>query len=207
MIIAATSDLHGRLPEIDFDYDILVVAGDITPATQRCHENHYAAEAFYNGPFTDWLLKQKGQIIGIAGNHEVHEERYPCLKKLPWKYGVDEHIEVLGLKFWISPYTPWFFNWGFQSQPEDMIARCSKIDKDTDVIVCHGPPYLKRDLTDRGDNVGSKEAAEAYAALSGLKACIFGHIHYSYGSDGIYHNVAHCDEEYKPVNPVVRIEI
>src|SRR6266542_178729 len=130
MKILALSDLHGYLPDIP-ECDILLLAGDYSPGPKD--------RDFLQGPFTNWLRRlQARHIIGIAGNHDFEFQRAPeAYRGLPWHYLEDTGIELAGLSFWGSPWTPPFFNWAFMAEEDELRSIFGKIPHKLDVLITH----------------------------------------------------------------------
>ena len=123
-------------------------------------------------------------------------------------------MELEGLKFWGSPWTPVFFNWAFNLERGDAIAeRWGRIPDDTDVLITHGPPagILDKIISPTGIICpGCDDLAERVAGLS-LKLHIFGHIHEGYGQeqigDCLHVNASTCNDSFKPLNPPIVIDL
>ena len=76
MTIIATSDLHGTLPKIKTEFDLLLICGDICSVWN--HSRHYQEE-WLNNDFADWIksLPYKNtlsRVVCIAGNHDFYFE-------------------------------------------------------------------------------------------------------------------------------------
>ncbi|MDX8153040.1 metallophosphoesterase [Patulibacter brassicae] len=200
--IAAIGDLHGHLPPVP-DCDVLVLAGDLTPA----HDHDPAFQrTWLDTTFRAWLAAAPaGHVVAIAGNHDFLFERAPVdVPELPWTYLEDEHAEVAGLVFWGSPWTPWFFDWAFNAPRGDdeeafLRERCATAPDRLDVAVVHGPPRGYGDRTAAGLDVGSRAFLDLVDDRRPALA-LFGHIHEGRGRwqrDGtILANVAAVDLEY-----------
>jgi Icc-related predicted phosphoesterase len=88
------------------------------------------------------------------------------------------------------------------------------IDKDTDVLITHGPPYGILDYTpltyNKDHHVGCEELLRKLNALK-IKVHIFGHIHYSCGkvhrNETTFVNASVMNEDYEVVNKPVVVEI
>lgn len=123
-------------------------------------------------------------------------------------------MELEGLKFWGSPWTPVFFNWAFNLERGDALAeRWARIPEDTDVLITHGPPAGIRDKIDSPTGIirpGCEALAERVASLT-LKLHIFGHIHEDHGreqiGDCLYVNASTCNGRFKPLNPPIVIDL
>lgn len=184
MRIATTADLHGYLPDVP-ECDILVIAGDVTPTAD--HDVEYQAR-WLDTEFRSWLEAAPARsIVGIAGNHDFVFDRAPALVPgdLPWTYLQDTAATVGGLRFWGSPWTPWFFDWAFNAPEGEagepfLAERYDTVPEDTDVLVIHGPPRGYGDLTSRGMTVGSQAQLELVRRVQPV-LCVYGHIHEARG--------------------------
>lgn len=185
MRIVATSDLHGFFPEIP-DCDVVLVAGDIVAAVDRDHEERQWHE------FGHWLVGLVGRgitPIGCAGNHDfLFQEQPDVARALPWLYLEDEGIEFKGVKFWGTPWQPFFGNWAFNAPEVDpgeefLHSKFRKIPAGTDVLIAHGPPCGFHDRVG-SRNVGSV-ALNVHVQRVMPKLCVYGHIHHCYGVEHI----------------------
>ena len=210
MRIVIISDTHGQHGKLRLPPgDILVHSGDFLSG--RLHEQ---------GPrlleFNAWLDLQpfKHKIV-VAGNHDHllglsdHAEEWrPKLTNCI--YLEDEGVEIEGVKFYGSPWTPDFFpeHWVF-NQPrgaEKTVQRWAKIPDDTEVLITHGPPDKILDLC--ADiyapytpvHVGCSDLRRRIRHLKSLKVHAFGHIHEGAGTieeDGItFINASSLDDRY-----------
>jgi Icc-related predicted phosphoesterase len=209
--IIATSDFHGHLPVIDEPCDLILIAGDICPATN--HDPQYQF-AWMNVVFAPWLAETKHntgckEIVGICGNHDFVGVHYPDdLRRMNWDYLDNQVTEVCGLKIWGCPRTKEFFNWAFMLTENELAAHHANIPTGMDVILTHGPPHGFGDLCQafkkpRGvmANVGSPALTE-YIIQNEPKLVICGHIHCAQSTRklgrSIIANVSYVDEHYKP---------
>lgn len=226
VILVIISDTHGRHKKVQVpEGDVLIHCGD------SCGHGEFWQFREFLKWFGDQPHKHK---ILIAGNHDrclisdmdlCHEE----LKKYPEiTYLEDTGIEIEGVKFWGSPWTPKFLNWFFMVQRgEQARKKWDKIPEDTDVLITHGPPYGILDAVNPhpdnpGFNAGCEELLSAVYMRIRPMLHIFGHIHGSYGKvwlpptrdpdggmhDGImFVNAATCNEAYEPVNPPMVLKL
>lgn len=219
MIIDCISDLHGHYPKLEGG-DLLIVAGDLTA-------KHTIKEMFN---FVGWLQFYKNiykKIIIIAGNHDPVLEKDPNFFKQFQDdkicYLFDSGTEFEGLKIWGSPWTLAFEGMNprckaFTCETEEELAeKWELIPDDVDILVTHSPAQGVLDevedyISGEIHNCGSSSLIKPMVK-SGCRFHIYGHIHEGYGIfknniNGITCvNASHCDENYKPVNKPIRIEI
>lgn len=216
MIIDCISDLHGFHP-ILLGGDLLIVAGDLTA---RDYPDQFSR-------FKEWLSQQKyTQIIVIAGNHDgLIEKRIMMGFQEEWNRGPicyleDSRICFNNFKIWGSPWTPTFIDWHFmKDRGEEIKKMWDLIPDDTDILITHGPPYGILDevmYSNKANNYGKHAGCEELrktidTRLKNLKLHVFGHVHESYGTKAVngitYVNASIMDDEYRPVNKPIRIEI
>lgn len=202
MRLALASDVHGQWAALNYPpADALVLPGDLLrsvygPAQPELEAEHQLEELVQFNSFMGGLKDTVGykEIVVVGGNHDYVFERREaaCRKVLTHAIMLqDEAIEIGGLKFYGSPWTPWFFAWAFNfPRPVENPARAraharecwGKIPADTDVLITHGPPYRIRDEVERGP-AGCKYLAERLPALKKLKLHVFGHIHPGAGEE------------------------
>ncbi len=214
VFISDTHTLHEKLtiPECD----ILVHSGDWS---FQGHE-HETVE------FAKWLDKQPAKrIVLTSANHEkFFETMLPESRKWVTDHCprvdllIHEAIEIDGLKFFASPYSPTFgMGWAWNADRTIVESAHSgkpfigdlwkDIPEDTQILVTHGPGMGILDtVTDRRTgkevHVGCQELTNRIKDLTSLKAHVFGHIHgpgaRTETIDGvIYINAAMCDDDYR----------
>lgn len=200
VVVSDTHFMHGR---VDIpDGDVFVHCGDCL--------GHGALEELE--ALDDFLgqLPHRHKIL-IAGNHDWCFEREPeAARRLVGNaiYLEDEAIELDGIKFYGSPWQPWFCDWAFNLQRGEPLRKVwAKIPEDTDVLITHGPPHGVLDRTISGEPVGCEELIGRVRAVK-PKLHLFGHIHEGYGHeelDGtVFVNASTCNVRYDPVNaPIV----
>jgi len=172
--MADTHLYHGDL--VVPDGDILVHAGDLTRGGSV--EELDAAAAFLEA------LPHEHKLV-IAGNHELCLERTPAKARRHLRglrYLEDEGATVSGLRFWGSPWQPWFMDWAFNlPRGPKLAAKWALVPADTDVLVTHGPP---RGYGDRVRDSRREGCDDLLARLRTLQPMlhVFGHIHEDRGS-------------------------
>jgi Icc-related predicted phosphoesterase len=197
--IVAISDTHGFHDAVDIpDGDILIHAGDLT----RHGEMRDVKE------FNDFLggLPHPVKIV-IAGNHDFCFESDPetCRSHLNNAiYLQDQAVTVRGIRFYGSPWQPWFYDWAFNLQRGPEIrAKWELIPEDTDVLITHGPPFGHGDRTIQGERVGCQDLLEVIERIK-PDVHFFGHIHEGYGltrnESTNFINASICGPSYRPQN-------
>ena len=228
MKIVAMSDGHGTLPDIP-SCDVFIHAGDICPATNhtKAFQSNWL-ETF----FAPWLQKidAKHKII-IAGNHDwIFYNGKGLLPELDCIYLEDSEVIIDGIKFWGSPWSPWFFDWAFNFRElgnggEGHAERTwAQIPDDTDVLITHGPAKGHCDMASyvgrASKRVGCPYLLDRIEEVK-PKVHIFGHIHMADfpiaervssidnkdGTGITFHNVSVLNERYRYVGQPSIIEI
>jgi Icc-related predicted phosphoesterase len=115
----------------------------------------------------------------VLEGHTPQEIKDVILKEKGIIYLENESIELMGLKIYGSPYSLYFYNWGFPT-PEDLEGTWSKIPNDADIVVSHGPPLGILDKTVHGVEAGCKFFRDAIERVKPT-LCLFGHIHEARG--------------------------
>lgn len=219
MIIAATSDIHGNLPELKEDFNVLVIAGDLLPhfdssahtEIDRRRERLSSQMRWMREEFTSWLESNGWPTtIIIGGNHDELFAVHPP-KSDAWTYLEDSSVTIGGVKFYGTPWVINLVGWPFYASEFIFEDRVKQIPDDTDVLITHNPPTGRGSDTVSWGELGFAPLRDKADSLD-LKAHIFGHIHEGFG---FYRglnghpsvNVAHVDNDYVPTNPVVYLEI
>lgn len=220
ILVSDTHRMHGqiRIPQ----GDVLIHAGDMTNLGEL-GELDSVASFFSKQP-------HKHKIV-ICGNHERQvSEDTETVKSIFEPYGIkvlhNETIEINGVKFYGEPRTPEFFNWGWMyKRGKEAEEIWNKVPEDTDVLICHGPPYGYGDLAPRlfgfcgvpsgfenkPHHVGCRQQLKMLQRIK-PKLVVCGHIHFSYGIHltdfgTVIANAAICTEGYKPKNKPLEINI
>lgn len=127
-------------------------------------------------------LSQHGhpRALAISGNMDNlndKQDRFPQ----HITYLQDSAVQVRGLNFYGSPWTPEFVG-AFQLYSDSDARKVwEAIPQEVDVLITHGPPAGVLDRTSRGKRVGDHELATALRNIKPRVHC-FGHIHESYGT-------------------------
>ncbi|KAL7581245.1 hypothetical protein ACA910_006019 [Epithemia clementina (nom. ined.)] len=218
------SDTHGTHREIRLPPgDVLIHAGDMTKmgeARTISDVNAYFKEA--RNSFQD--------VICIAGNHDITLHTNFYLHK--WKYfpfrnkdekPFDEKIVQASLtdctylkdsscrttkgdlEVYGSPWCPSFGLWAFGMNRGEPIRRIwNQIPSSTDVLITHGPPLGRGDLTFHSGRVGCYDLLRDVQDRIQPRLHVFGHIHEDTGCtyDGhtLFVNASSVDLRYQPTH-------
>jgi Icc-related predicted phosphoesterase len=126
--------------------------------------------------------------VVIPGNHDEAAERQEgawrdTLAGIPGvSVLINQGVEISGVSFWGSPYTPQFMDWSFMLPPDRLAAVWEQIPS-CDVLVTHGPPHRVLDAATRSrrvEHVGCPILARRVQLLQ-PKLHLYGHIHPAYG--------------------------
>ncbi len=172
------SDTHNKESPIPHG-DILVHAGDLTMSGTTL-EITAAGQ---------WLREQPHATkIVCAGNHDWGFQETPELAiralgdgRDGLTYLRDSGTTALGLKFYASPWQPYFCNWAFNLPRGKALAAVWKhIPGGLDVLVTHGPPRGILDRVSDGRHEGCDDLLKAVEKRR-PRLHVFGHIHEAHG--------------------------
>lgn len=228
MKIVCLSDLHGTLPKVP-DCDLLLIAGDI------CGPSHPELQkSFLDYEFRNWLDKivdRDIMVAGVEGNHAILAKREPeifreLMDSLAWHYLENDTFTLFpneyGVKIFGHPGSlPFGVGWAFNYTEGELEKAYSTIDDDVDIIISHGPPYGIGDVPGPPYNNNPNYHTGSVSLLETIdrirpKILVCGHIHGSYGVyeyenyDGTVTkiiNASHMNEEYRPINKPILVEI
>ncbi len=226
MKLVILSDTHTKHAKLTIpECDILIHCGDFT----------FYGDYWEVQRFTWWLEKQpaKHKIV-VAGNHEqtfdhTHPKYSPKARAILARhlddsihYLENKEIVIEGIKFYGTPWTPWFYDWGFngiidQNLPfkrgTSLSEVYSQIPEDVKVLICHGPAYDILDKSLDGDRCGSVEMRKLTSErLIELNLYLCGHIHEARGmevNDGhiTFVNASSLGRDYETIHPPVVIHL
>ena len=209
--IDCVSDLHGYEPIVK-GAQFLVIGGDHT-----ANDNSKNIDKFCK-----WVEKAAANydhVIYIGGNHDeqlyrAYKDGYPHLKSVKnVHYLKDAAIELEGVKFYGSPWSPHFEGinpqcTAFVLNDDKLKAKWKKIPADTEVLITHTPPYGILDTSKKGIHCGSyslnRRLLDGVDRKEKINPAIhiFGHIHEEGNSDMAigftrYVNCSFVDEHYR----------
>jgi Icc-related predicted phosphoesterase len=227
LCVSDTHDQHMFMPKALPPADILIHAGDFTCRGSKDELQNFRA-------WTDDLLAAGvvKEIVFIAGNHEITLElkaRNPAVlenqralkraiaERPNVHYMEDSACEACGVRFYGVPWCTRFGrDWAFQLKdtPEELGERYGLIPEDVHVLVTHQPPFGQGDYNGCDARTGSRMLLERILAAPPL-VHVFGHIHTGHGLSSrevadvhtLFVNAAVCDEDYKPVQKPILIEM
>lgn len=212
MKIVAISDTHNKHAALDVpDGDVIIHSGDFT--------NLGRADAV--AQFLEWFsdLPHKYKIF-IAGNHDLMFDLKPKLSRRLLRYFPSivylQNTEIIinKYKFYGSPHTPVFYNWGFMLDSKLIKKAWSLIPDDTDVLITHGPAYGTGDINNQQISCGCPLLKDRIKELKNLKLHVYGHIH---AGTGVYNhyfedraisvNAAMCDDRHSLIRKPYVIDL
>lgn len=221
MKIMHISDTHGKHRELEkmfpfpLDCNTIVHSGDMSMGGTL-----YEIKDFF-----EWFsgLYQFENKICIAGNHDILFQDSPELVRtlIPDNviYLENSGVDVWGVSFWGSPFSPKFGSWAFMKESDDLLPYWQKIPDGIDVLITHCPPYGILDYVPyvvySGRNIDPHVGCRnLFTELNRIrpKAHLFGHIHPSYGkweteTCTFYNAAVVTERSYRVANPPIIFEI
>lgn len=207
MKIGVTADLHGYLPPIPDDLELLLVAGDVGAFSGKLLESFKGWSSTLTDLY-DWVDSAPCPVIACAGNHDfTFEASEHTARLIPWTYLLDQTVECGGFKIHGSPWTPTYGRWAFMQDDEALAAKWELIPNDVDILMTHGPPYGVMDVGHGGKLAGSETLRVRLTQIDPTLH-VFGHIHGSRGerwhdTNYLTVNAAYVDEDYQPLSIMV----
>lgn len=181
------ADLHGFLPVIAAECDLVCICGDLFPAS--LDEDDEKQEAWFENSFLPWANALAcSHVVFIAGNHDLFLENHGSELKRRFSsagkivYLQDSGAELCGLKVWGSP---WCASETTRHQhfaiPERLLGyKFRLIPSDTELLLAHAAPSgpcRAGFVEDEGIDLGSPALARAVAKRDKIKVLLCGHIH------------------------------
>lgn len=140
----AISDIHGHLPEITKQADILCIAGDFSPL--KAQRNAPQMLSWTKKKFMPWIDSLPvGHVILVAGNHDfvmqnsVHEPQMMEIFNQNEKliYLEDRTISLEGKIIYGSPWVIGPAGWAFYDR--ELIKTTNTMPWDADLCIFHQP--------------------------------------------------------------------
>lgn len=158
--IIASSDFHGRMPEITESFDLFLICGDICPV-----ENHNIKfqDNWLHNDFVQWInsLQFKtewSKVVMVPGNHDFAMQNYKrkdydgiermCNNRLvilrneeyDFEFPVSDGID--SLRIFGTPYCSIFGRWAFMRSSEVLEEKYSQIPNGIDILLSHDAPNI-----------------------------------------------------------------
>ena len=219
------SDTHGKHRQVQLPAgDVLIHAGDFT----KLGESHSVSDLCR-------LFQTCGfeEVICIAGNHDIsfhtsfYERTWDRFQPDKINYAqvqrtLKESCTYLedsayqtrkgNLIVYGSPWTPEFFDWAFNlPRGEPLLKKWQQIPTETDILITHGPPLGRGDLTLKSGRVGCLDLLQEVQERVKPRVHIFGHIHedpgVSFDGQTLYCNAANCDLTYKARQSCIVVDV
>ena len=234
--LQVTSDLHGYLPEITKEFDLLLICGDICPA----HDHYYAFQyqwIIYD--FIPWIKSlpfkdDNSKVIMIWGNHDFIGENITNETRSELMHLTDNRLVILNfeeyiykyldendgdykeLKIFGSPYCETFGNWAFMRDLDKLEKIYDCMPDNIDILITHDAPTLGNlGLIQEGKYAGTmagNKALDNIIMKQKPKYVFCGHIHtgnheLNYVEGITMCNVSIKNEFYQAVYDILEIEL
>jgi predicted phosphohydrolase len=170
-ILSDTHELHRELLPLPGG-DLLVHCGDFSMFGKSMERIRDFASWFQEQPYRYKVL--------TFGNHEFPFEADPSLASVFTDVNVlnNSGVCIEGLRIWGSPVTPLYGGAFGMSSALDRAKCWSRIPRDTNLLITHGPPL---GILDGDERAGDAELLDAVSCVRPLLHA-FGHIH---GASGV----------------------
>jgi len=229
----AISDLHGLIPQITEEFDVLFICGDILPL--NIQKNIPKSERWLKKQFSSWINSLRcDKVFAVWGNHDFIGEscyynkiRYNNILYTPTnnkiKFLDDESVEYIGndgLKytFWGSPWSRIFGNWSFMAPEGFLRIKYDSMPHNCDVIITHDAPDIgEMGVIHQGYYSGERAGNQILTNFikdRSPKISLSGHIHTSQHElqkypeiDTLFATVSIVDESYKEAYEPLQFEL
>jgi Icc-related predicted phosphoesterase len=227
------SDTHGSHeyleqylwdPKFIEDIDVIICAGDASNSKDPGINNNELRD------FLEWFDDVEiVHKIFVPGNHDTSFEK-GLIKKSDFpdiNFLVHESLNIEGVNFFGSPYTPTFGSgWAYNVARNKINRYWDQIPDDTDILITHGPPKGILDATAQGVYYNTNEWGNYNIISCGdssllkkilgmdIKYHVFGHIHnekdiinhgYRIIDEKVFVNASICNLKSVPVNKPIKI--
>lgn len=228
MIVKVFSDTHGYLPNISDSFDLLLIAGDITPA-MRMYSTKDKQKEWFISDFKKWVDSlpyndKYSRVFIVPGNHDwmfenmSDDERFELETIMGYRIEFLIHeeknfvyhkndVDSVTYRIFGTPFCKIFYNWAFMLPDNELRKKYDEIPEGLDFLITHDPPTLNdMGIITQGRNIGKNAGNEILSKriLTVKPKYVFsGHIHSGNHSfdelDGIkMANVSYVDERYFP---------
>lgn len=227
-----TSDLHGILPKIEKEFDLLIIGGDVCPVVDHSRQRQFNWLCY---EFADWVRalpfkNADSRVVLIAGNHDFVLEsiekpklnsilsasggRLVYLDNEEYDFECMEEEGLVTYRIFGCPYCKVFGNWAFMR--ENLDKYYSPIPEKLDILITHDAPGVDgygviTQGWHKGVDAGNHLLADYIEKVK--PTCAFhGHIHSSPHEIKLikgtfYGNVSLVDENYDETYPPLEIEL
>ena len=162
--VIAISDLHGHLPKIKEDFDLLLIGGDICPAWDHFYNFQHQ---WMMDKFLPWVMElpfkdSASKVVFIGGNHDIylHYEPKPNGEEFSNIWGdlinpsggrlvyleddefVYESLDGETIKIYGTPWCKIFGHWWFMLPDEKLKLAYDLIPEDVDILLTHDQPSI-----------------------------------------------------------------
>lgn len=201
------SDNHGQTNIKIPDGDVLIHCGDFSARGTM-------EDVIKMNSWMGKITNVRRKILGV-GNHDGFTEKEKTFSKALMTNAellIDEPFDINGLSCYATPWQPNYKNWSYNVElPLTRYELFCRIPNDTELLLCHCPPFGILDKGFKEDHAGDKMLLKRIRELKKLKYCFFGHLHSSRGivvQDGItFVNCSVLDDHYKLAHEPIVIDI
>ena len=203
--VIAISDLHGYLPHITEEFDLLLIGGDICPAYNHWYDFQHG---WMMDEFLPWVMElpfkdSASKVVFIGGNHDVYLDHEPKPNGEDYSNIYTDLIKPSGgrlvyleddeftyesldgetMKIYGTPWCKVFGRWWFMLKDDKLKLAYDQIPEDVDILLTHdAPAILDYGIIAQGSWAGTdasnKVLGEAIKEKK-PKWALHGHIHSS----------------------------
>lgn len=158
MIILPISDLHGKLPNIDKEFDLMLICGDVCPA--YCHGKMFQKDWLFN-EFSDWInglpfKDEYSKVIMVFGNHDFYGEimdndEYDLFdEKTDFRVEILQHESAIFqnkegmVSLFGTSYCKIFGGWAYMIDNKSLNEKFSEIPENLDILISHDSPTTNK---------------------------------------------------------------
>ena len=161
--VKAFSDSHGYLPRINEEFDLLLIAGDITPA-EWGYGTKKVQWDWLSNEFKNWLdslpyRNPWSKVFIVPGNHDKVFENLTESERFELEHILGGHCELLiheektftavcednsliNYRIFGTPYCKMFGSWSFMKYDSFLEQAFMEIPEGLDFLITHDPPTL-----------------------------------------------------------------